>query len=154
MWFSTKWLISLSLDGMDPLVDVIPIVGTASSSTPLQRAFIRTLLLAQTPEGYIANCKAIASASVPDYASITSPLLLVNGAEDFVCPIELSQKIFDRYVITFLPSIWQIAHSLQSWGSKDKNLQILDKTGHWYCIESPEEVGDAIVKFVSGIKTA
>ncbi|KAK0762879.1 hypothetical protein N5P37_004402 [Trichoderma harzianum] len=123
-------------NGMDPLVDVIPIVGTASSSTPLQRAFIRTLLLAQTPEGYIANCKAIASASIPDYASISTPLLLINGAEDFVCPIELSQKVFD------------------SWGSKDKNLQILDKTGHWYCIESPEQVGDAIVKFVSGIKTA
>ncbi|PNP51723.1 hypothetical protein THARTR1_07720 [Trichoderma harzianum] len=123
-------------NGMDGLADVIPIVGTASSSTPLQRAFIRTLLLAQTTEGYIANCKAIASALVPDYASISTPLLLVNGAEDFVCPIELSQKVFD------------------SWGSKDKKLQILDKTGHWYCIESPEQVGDAIVKFVGGIKTA
>ncbi|EHK21081.1 uncharacterized protein TRIVIDRAFT_83633 [Trichoderma virens Gv29-8] len=123
-------------NGMDSLADIIPIVGTASSSTPLQRAFIRTLLLSQTPEGYIANCKAIASASVPDYASIGTPLLLINGAEDFVCPIELSQKVYD------------------SWGSKDKKLQILDRTGHWYCIESPEHVGTAIVQFVNGIKTA
>ncbi|KAL7939339.1 alpha/beta-hydrolase [Trichoderma chlorosporum] len=123
-------------NGMDGLADIIPIVGTASSSTPLQRAFIRTLILAQTPEGYIANCKAIASASIPNYASINTPLLLINGAEDFVCPIELSRKVFD------------------SWGSKDKNLQIIDKTGHWYCIESPEQIGDAVVKFVNGIKSA
>ncbi|KAL7944998.1 alpha/beta-hydrolase [Trichoderma barbatum] len=129
-------IVKVQQHGMDGLADVIPKVGTASTSTALQRAFIRTLLLAQSPEGYVANCKAIASASVPDYASIKTPLLLVNGAEDFVCPIELSRKVFD------------------SWGSEDKNLQILDRTGHWYCIESPEQVGDVIVQFLDGIKTA
>jgi pimeloyl-ACP methyl ester carboxylesterase len=81
---------------LDGLADVIPKVGTASQATALQRAFIRTLILAQTPEGYIANCKAIIAASRPDYEKIKTPLLLVAGAEDFVCPIELSQKILDR----------------------------------------------------------
>jgi pimeloyl-ACP methyl ester carboxylesterase len=83
---------------MDGLADAIPKVATASTATALQRAFIRTLLLAQTPEGYISNCRAIINASVPAYKKIKSPLLLVAGAEDFVCPIELSQKIHDRYV--------------------------------------------------------
>ncbi|KAL7796723.1 alpha/beta-hydrolase [Trichoderma ceciliae] len=123
-------------DGMDGIADAIPKVGTASQSTALQRAFIRTLLLSQTPEGYIENCKAIAAASPPNYAKIKTPLLLVAGAEDFVCPIELSKKIFE------------------SWGSTDKRLQVLDGTGHWYCIESPEEVGDAIVQFTDGVKAA
>ncbi|KAL7807085.1 Alpha/Beta hydrolase protein [Trichoderma gracile] len=121
-------------NGMDALVDTIPKVGTAPTSTPLQRAFIRTLLLAQTPEGYIANCKAICNASIPDYASIKTPLLLVNGAEDVVCPLKNSQKIYD------------------AWGSADKHLQILERTGHWYCIEAPEQIGDAVVEFVNGLK--
>lgn len=138
---------------MDGVVDSIPKVGTASTSTALQRAFIRTLLLAQTPEGYIANCKAITSASVPDYPSIKTPLLLVAGAEDYVSPMELSRKIFDKYVVLHIPSyLEQLAYLSQSWGSADKHLQVLDKTGHWYCIESPEAVGDAIVEFTGKIK--
>lgn len=83
---------------MDGLADIIPKAATASTATALSRAFIRTLLLAQSPEGYIANCRAIINASVPAYDKIKSPLLLVAGAEDMVCPIELSQKIHDRYV--------------------------------------------------------
>ncbi|KAL6876868.1 Alpha/Beta hydrolase protein [Trichoderma novae-zelandiae] len=121
-------------NGMDALADSIPKVGTAPTSTPLQRAFIRTLLLAQTPEGYIANCRAIAAASVPDYASIKTPLLLVNGAEDVVCPLKLTQNIYD------------------DWGSAEKHLKTLDGTGHWYCIEAPEQVGDAIVEFMDSLR--
>ncbi|KAH6609113.1 hypothetical protein Trco_002459 [Trichoderma cornu-damae] len=120
--------------GMDGVADAVPKAGTAPTSTALQRAFIRTLLLSQSPEGYIANCRAIAAASPPDYANIKTPLLLVSGAEDSVCPIQLCQKIFD------------------SWGSSHKRLQVLDGTGHWYCIESPEAVGDAIIQFTDEIK--
>ncbi|KAL7968461.1 Alpha/Beta hydrolase protein [Trichoderma sp. SZMC 28014] len=122
-------------NGMDGLADIIPKAATASTATALSRAFIRTLLLAQSPEGYIANCRAIINASVPAYDKIKSPLLLVAGAEDMVCPIELSQKIHD------------------SWGSTDKRLQVLEKTGHWYCVESPDQVGDTIVQFANGIKS-
>lgn len=86
---------------MDGLADIIPKAATASTATALSRAFIRTLLLAQSPEGYIANCRAIINASVPAYEKIKSPLLLVAGAEDMVCPIELSQKIHDMYVPLF-----------------------------------------------------
>lgn len=92
---------------MDGLADIIPKAATASTATALQRAFIRTLLLAQSPEGYIANCRAIINASVPDYKEIKSPLLLVAGAEDMVCPIELSQKIHDRYVSLLYMSLNQ-----------------------------------------------
>lgn len=90
---------------MEALADIIPKAATAASATALQRAFIRTLLLAQTPEGYIANCKAIMNASVPAYEKIKSPLLLVAGAEDLVCPIELSQKIHDSYASLLLFSL-------------------------------------------------
>ncbi|PTB65787.1 alpha/beta-hydrolase [Trichoderma citrinoviride] len=127
-------IVKVQQDGMDALVDAIPKVGTAPTSTPLQRAFIRALLLAQTPEGYIANCKAACNASTPEYASIKTPLLFVVGAQDVVCPLTVSKKIYD------------------DWGSADKHLKILDGTGHWYCIEAPEKVGDAIVEFTDGLK--
>lgn len=48
--------------------------------------------------------------------------------------------------------ITQAADPLQRWGSADKHLQILERTGHWYCIEAPEQIGDAVVKFVDGLK--
>ena len=43
--------------------------ATDYETTPLQHAFIRTLLLSQRPEGYCSMCKALGDASPPDYAA-------------------------------------------------------------------------------------
>lgn len=51
-----------------------------------------------------------------------------------------------------LSTTTQLLILLQRWGSADKHLKILERTGHWYCIEAPEQVGDAIVEFVDGLK--
>lgn len=41
------------------MANTIPNAATGSKATPLHRAFIREMLMAQDVEGYVANCRAI-----------------------------------------------------------------------------------------------
>jgi hypothetical protein len=45
--------------GMEAMANTIPNAATGSKATPLHRAFIREMLMAQDVEGYVANCRAI-----------------------------------------------------------------------------------------------
>lgn len=81
---------------MEAMADTIPRAATGSRSTSTQHAFIRTLLLAQDAAGYISLCKVIADAEPPKYDKITSPMLLLAGAEDKSAPLEGCQLIFNR----------------------------------------------------------
>jgi pimeloyl-ACP methyl ester carboxylesterase len=45
--------------GMEAMADTIPAAATGSRATPLHRAFVREMLMAQEVEGYVANCRAI-----------------------------------------------------------------------------------------------
>ena len=122
-----------SIDGMEPLANTVPSAAVGSRSTPLQRAFIRELLLGQNPEGYIALCHAIANAQVPDYAAVQAPFLLIAGEEDKTASMEGCKFIFEHV------------------GSQSKTMEVLEGVGHWHCIESPDEVGRLIAQFVGGI---
>ncbi|CAG7559866.1 unnamed protein product [Fusarium equiseti] len=84
-------------DGMEPMAQTIPFAATGSRATLLQKAFIRTLLLSQKPEGYNALCGAIAKAEVPSYSTISSPVLVLAGEEDKTSPVADAQKIFDDW---------------------------------------------------------
>lgn len=121
------------IDGMEQLANTIPSAAVGSRSTPLQRAFIRELLLGQNPEGYVALCTAIATAQVPDYAAVRAPFLLIAGQEDKTASIEGCKFILEHV------------------GSQSKTMEVLEGVGHWHCIESPDEVGRLIVQFVGGI---
>jgi pimeloyl-ACP methyl ester carboxylesterase len=118
---------------MEPMANTIPSAAVGSRSTPLQRAFIRELLLGQDPKGYAALCRAIASAQVPDYAAVRAPFLLIAGEEDKSASMEGCKFIFEHV------------------GSQSKDMEVLEGVGHWHCIESPDEVGRLIAQFVGGI---
>ena len=60
-------------EGMEPMANTIPAAATGKKASPIARAFIRELLLAQNPAGYISNCRVIASAKPPNYAKIAVP---------------------------------------------------------------------------------
>ncbi|KAJ5891370.1 Alpha/beta hydrolase fold-1 [Penicillium subrubescens] len=119
--------------GMEPMANTIPSAAVGSRSTPLQRAFIRELLLGQDPKGYAALCRAIASAQVPDYAAVRAPFLLIAGEEDKSATMEGCKFIFEHV------------------GSQSQDMEVLEGVGHWHCIESPDEVGRLIAQFVGGI---
>jgi pimeloyl-ACP methyl ester carboxylesterase len=115
--------------GMEPMADTIPSGAVGSRSTPLQKAFIRELILGQDPKGYAALCRAIASAQPADYAAITAPFLLIAGEEDKSASMEGCEHIFERV------------------SSKQKSFEVLKGVGHWHCVEAADEVGALIANF-------
>ncbi|KAJ5676259.1 Alpha/beta hydrolase fold-1 [Penicillium macrosclerotiorum] len=119
--------------GMESMANTIPSAAVGSRSTPLQRAFIRELLLGQDPKGYAALCRAIASAQPADYAAVRAPFLLIAGEEDKSASIEGCQHIFQHV------------------SSEKKSLEVLKGVGHWHCIEAADEVGQLIAQFAKGI---
>ncbi|EPS30289.1 hypothetical protein PDE_05240 [Penicillium oxalicum 114-2] len=119
--------------GMEPMAESIPSAAVGSRSTPLQRAFIRELLLGQNPSGYAALCRAISNAPVPDYAAVHAPFLLIAGEEDNSASMEGCQHIYQHV------------------SSEKKRMDVLSGVGHWHCIESSDEVGRLIVSFVSDL---
>ena len=70
--------LTYSSEGMEPLADSIPTGTIVSLSTPIHHALIRTLLLWQNPKGCRSMC-VVATAPVPDYASIRIPVLVIAG---------------------------------------------------------------------------
>ncbi|CRG85724.1 hypothetical protein PISL3812_02746 [Talaromyces islandicus] len=119
----------VSEDGMEPMADKIPGTATGCRSTPLQKAFIRELILGQDPAGYISLCRVVSTATAPDYAAIKAPLLVIAGDEDKSAPLDGCKHI--------------IAHV----SSSTKILDVLSGVGHWHCIEASDEVGKLVVSF-------
>ncbi|KAI9148311.1 3-oxoadipate enol-lactonase 2 [Paramyrothecium foliicola] len=127
---------SVKQDGnLERLADAIPPAATGSAATSLHHAFIRALILSQTPQGYASLCKLIAEAVPPDYSSIRQPLLIIAGSDDKTSPLQGCQHILD------------------SWGTEEpsKKLSILEGVGHWHCIENHAEVAKEIVTFFKSL---
>ncbi|KAL5316888.1 hypothetical protein ACEPPN_015940 [Leptodophora sp. 'Broadleaf-Isolate-01'] len=119
-------------DGLEPLANTIPTGATGSKSTALHHAFIRSLILGTSPEGYISLCNAIANATKPNYGSIEVPLLILAGEDDKTAPLAASEAIAREY------------------GTKDgeKKVEVLKGVGHWHCVEASEEVARLVGGFL------
>ncbi|KAL1995637.1 hypothetical protein VTN49DRAFT_1824 [Thermomyces lanuginosus] len=124
----------VSEDGMEPMANTIPNAATGSRSTPLQKAFIRELLLGQNPLGYISLCRVVSTATAPNYAAVKAPLFIIAGEEDKSAPLDGCK------------------HILGSVSSSTKKLEILPKVGHWHCIEASDEVGKLIADFAQQVQ--
>lgn len=120
-------------EGMEAMAETIPYGATGSNATPLQRAFIRQLLLSQNPKGYQSMCKVVGGAKVPDYPSIRIPTLIIAGDEDKSAPMAGCKEIQNRI------------------GSENKQFKVVEKMGHWHCIEAPEVMVESIGRFVKDV---
>lgn len=84
-------------DGLEPLANSIPTSATGTKSEPLQHAFIRSLILGTSNEGYISLCTVIAEATKLDYKSINVPLLIIAGSDDRTASLASSEEILEEY---------------------------------------------------------
>ena len=119
---------------MEPMASTIPAAATGKKASPIARSFIRELLLAQNPAGYISNCRVIANAKPPNYAKIAVPILILSGEEYKSAPLEGCEKMFEHM------------------GTGEKKMEILKGVGHWHCVEAFEEVGKQILSFYHEIQ--
>ncbi|KAI9874346.1 MAG: hypothetical protein M1823_007707, partial [Watsoniomyces obsoletus] len=126
-----KRIPTVESQGIEAMANTIPNAATGPNATPLMKAFIREQLLSQSPQGYIANCRAIQYATPPAYADVNCPMLIVAGSVDKSAPLEGCKKIFGEL------------------GTPDekKRLEVLEGIGHWHCVEAPEQVGPLVKEF-------
>lgn len=124
---------TVATKGIQPLADTIPTGATSTTASPLVRAFIRELILGQSPEGYISNCRVITNAKRPAYEKIQSPVLMIVGEEDKAAPGVNCRKMMEEI------------------GSERKKWVELKDCGHWIVVEKPEEVGREIVDFLGQV---
>jgi len=115
--------------GVEPLANDVPWAATAAAASPLVRAFVRELLLAQRPAGYVAHCEAIRDADVPPYADIKCPVLILAGEEDRSASMEGCRAMFEEL------------------RTKKKDLVVLPGVGHWHCIEVSIALGSTDYRF-------
>ncbi|KAL6252625.1 hypothetical protein RBB50_000344 [Rhinocladiella similis] len=118
-------------EGMEAMANMIPNTATGPNATATQKGFIREMLMAQDPEGYCANCKAIETATPPNYAAVKCPVLIIAGEVDKSAPLAWCQTIFNRL----------------GTDEKMKRLEVLKDVGHWHCVEAPDEVGPLVRAF-------
>lgn len=81
---------------MEAMAKTIPFAATGSKANLTHKAFIRTPLLSQKTDGYIALCNAIAKAERPSYSDAHSPLLIIAGEEGKTSPVADSEMMLAR----------------------------------------------------------
>jgi pimeloyl-ACP methyl ester carboxylesterase len=121
--------------GMEVMADTVPYAAVGSSATSLQHAFIRELLLGMDPAGYISLCRVIANAykSPPNYGKVSCPTIVIAGEEDKSAHLPGCKKI------------------MEALGSEQKDMVVMNKCGHWHCIEDPAEVAKLSLDFLKQI---
>ena len=115
--------------GMDSMADTIPNAATGPNTTSLMKAFIREMLLGQSVEGYVLNCKAIEQAVAPKYADVRCPMLVIAGSADKSAPVSGCE------------------HILSQVSAKNKAIEVLSDVGHWHCVEEPGKIGVLLKQF-------
>jgi pimeloyl-ACP methyl ester carboxylesterase len=125
---------NVARNGMQPMADTVPHAAVGKKASPLVKAMIRELLLAQDPAGYISNCRVIVNAKPPDYSKISVPVLILAGDEDMSAPLEGCKKMFDEIA------------------SSEKKLEVMEGVGHWHCLEAFDEVARLIEGFYHEIQ--
>ncbi|ATZ48616.1 hypothetical protein BCIN_03g08070 [Botrytis cinerea B05.10] len=129
-----KRIETVKKDGLEPLANSIPEAATASEATSTQKAFIRSLILGTSTQGYVSSCEVIASASRPDYAKIDVPMMVLAGSEDKTASYEGCKMIHDEAGVS----------------AQKKCVRVLPGVGHWHAIEAPELVAKEFIEFVAG----
>lgn len=117
-------------EGMISIADAIVAGGTSEdtrTNNPAAAAFVRESILAQSADGYAANCEALAEVQPADLGAITCPVLLLNGDADKTAPLDGARAMAS-----------QLAQA---------EAQVLIGCGHWPTIERAKQVTYALTVF-------
>lgn len=114
------------------MANAIPNAATGPKTSALQKSFIREMIMAQDPEGYCANCRAIETAKPPVYEDVKCPIYIIAGSADKSAPVSGCQFIHDQLV-----------------NSSEKKIDVIQDLGHWYCVEDPDTVGKMVASWAA-----
>ncbi|KAH6714320.1 hypothetical protein BKA61DRAFT_722853 [Leptodontidium sp. MPI-SDFR-AT-0119] len=86
--------ITQSGKGLINLASFLPRITTSRTSTPLQRAYIRSSILCTDPNEYVRLSQVVINSKQPLYSKIKAPLLILAGKEDMNVS---SEEILEAY---------------------------------------------------------
>ncbi|KAK4046076.1 hypothetical protein OIV83_006381 [Microbotryomycetes sp. JL201] len=119
--------------GLSSIVSAVVAAATSQhtkDTCPLALAMIRALVLSTEPEGYSAACRALATATDPDFRKIKATTLILAGAEDYLSNQDTVNALTDS-----------------EQGVAGARSVRLDKVGHWHSVEAPAAVGQLLDEF-------
>ena len=117
-------------EGMVAIADITVQVGTSAATKahrPEVAAFVRELVMRQSPEGYARICDAIAAIEAADLSAVRCPALVITGDEDATSPPAVARAVAAALV-----------------GSR---FIVLGRCGHWTPLERAAEVTEALCNF-------
>ncbi len=108
-------------------------LSTSTKQTqPVTVAFVRECVGAQDPEGFARNCEALASARSARLELIRCPVLVVNGDEDQVTPLQGARHLAER-----------LSHA---------RVEVFSRCGHWPMLERAAESQRALRDFLQSVR--
>ncbi|WP_207485239.1 alpha/beta fold hydrolase [Arenibaculum pallidiluteum] len=122
-------------EGMRGIADAIVAGGTSDdtkTNQPAVLAFVRESLMAQPPEGYAANCEALAGAKAADLSRIACPTLVLNGDQDRTAPPDVGRAIVSAV--------------------RGAEFVLLPGCGHWPTVERAKQVNYALSLFYARLR--
>lgn len=163
--------------GASSIVDQVVSAALSDKSkaeSPLSGALVRALVLGTKPEGYAAACRALASASDPEYGRIEAETLVVAGAstlpaqvsrradahagrESTSSSIQLSDP--SRRCIASRPPPLRSAGEFDYLSDAETTSQLceqiprarrvqMDRVGHWHAVEDPVGLRRVLEEFL------
>jgi 3-oxoadipate enol-lactonase/4-carboxymuconolactone decarboxylase len=96
-------------------------------------AYYRSLFLNNYPEGYALCCEAIRDMDLrPGLSSISTPTLVIAGAEDPVTPVNMANDLASAI--------------------KGSQLAIIPQASHLLAIEQPQDTAELISQFIASVE--
>lgn len=106
--------------------------ASTRQSQPVTVAFVRECVGAQDVEGLARNCLALGEAVAARHELLRCPVLVVNGDEDAVTPLQGARQLAERL--------------------KDARLEVLARCGHWPMLERAAECQRALRDFLDRVR--
>jgi pimeloyl-ACP methyl ester carboxylesterase len=108
-------------------------LSTSTKATqPVTVAYVREVVGAQDAEGFARNCEALAAARSARLELVRCPVLVVNGDEDPVTPLQGARQLVERLA--------------------QARLEVLSRCGHWPMLERPAESQRVLRDFLERVR--
>jgi 3-oxoadipate enol-lactonase len=106
--------------------------ASTKQTQPVTVAYVRESVGAQDAEGFARNCEALADSKSARLDLIRCPVLIVNGDEDQVTPLQGARHLAERL--------------------SSARTEVLGRCGHWPMLERSAECQRALRDFLQSVR--
>ena len=123
---------TVETEGLDAIVDdwlAGALAPRTQAKLPQVVGLLRDLFLRNDPQSYAEACRAVTEPPTIDRERIGQPTLLLVGDHDRSTPIAMAEELHGEIPVS--------------------RVQVIPTAGHWALLEQPDEIGSAILQFLT-----